>query len=81
MGRKEVFAALRAENIGVNVHYLPLHLHSFYRETYGYQAGDYPRAEHYYERAITLPVFPKMNDDDIDGVITALKKVVSWYRR
>ncbi len=80
-GRREVFEALRAENIGVNVHYMPLHLHPFYRNKFGYRAGDYPKAEGYYNRAITLPVFPIMSDRDIADVIEAVKKVVTYYRR
>ena len=80
-GRKDIFAALRAENIGVNVHYMPLHLHPFYRREFGYKEGDYPVAENYYQRAITLPVFPGMSDDDIKDVIKAVKKVIRNYTK
>jgi perosamine synthetase len=80
-GRKEIFEALRAENIGVNVHYMPLHLHPYYERAFGYREGDYPVAERYYERAITLPLFPAMSDRDVDDVITAVKKVVGQYSR
>ncbi len=80
-GRREVFEALRAENIGVNVHYMPLHLHPFYQNRFGYRKGDYPKAERYYERAITLPIFPGMDDRDVEDVITAVKKVITYYRR
>ncbi len=79
VGRAEVFSALRAENIGVNVHYVPVHLHPYYRNTFGYHAGLYPIAEEAYERAITLPVFPDMTDDDVRDVINAVTKVVSHY--
>ncbi len=79
--RKKVFEALRAENIGVNVHYIPLHLHPFYQDKFGYRRGDYPKAERYYDRAITLPIFPKMNDKDVEDVIKAVCKVVTYYRR
>ncbi len=81
VGRKEVFEALRAENIGVNVHYIPLHLHPFYQREFGYGKGDYPRAERYYDRAITLPIFPKMSDDDVEDVIKAVYKIIRYYRR
>ena len=81
VGRKEVFEALRAENVGVNVHYLPVHLHPFYQRTFGYKKGDYPKAERYYERAITLPLFPKMGDGDIQDVIEGTRKVLNHYRR
>ena len=80
-GRKEVFEALRAENIGVSVHYVPVHFHPFYRRKFGYKRGDYPKAEEYYDRAITLPIFPKMSDGDIEDVIEAVRKVISYYRR
>ncbi len=80
VGRKEVLEAMRAENIGVNVHYMPLHLHPFYQRELGYNKGDYPRAERYYDRAITLPIFPKMSDHDVDDVIKAIKKVTLNYR-
>jgi len=80
-GRKEVFDALRAENIGVQVHYLPVHLHPFYQKQFGYKKGDYPVAEKYYERAITLPIFPKMSDKDVKDVIEAVYKVIHHYRK
>jgi len=74
VGRKEIFEALRAENIGVNVHYIPVHLHPYYQREFGYRQGDYPVAERYYERAITLPLFPRMSNEDIDCVISVVKK-------
>lgn len=81
VGRREIFEALRAENIGVNVHYLPVHLHPFYQDKFGYKRGDYPKAERYYERAITLPIFPKMSDEDVKDVIEAVRKVITSYRK
>jgi len=81
VGRREMFDALRAENIGVSVHYMPLHLHPFYQKRFGYKKGDYPVAEKYYDRAITLPLFPRMSDDDVEDVIKAMRKVISFYRK
>ena len=81
VGRREIFEALRAENIGVNVHYVPVHLHPFYQREFGYKKDDYPKAERYYERAITLPIFPKMSDKDVEDVIGAVQKVTRDYRR
>ena len=78
--RQEVFNALRAENIGVNVHYIPLHLHPYYQQKFGYIKGAYPKAEAYYEKAITLPIFPGMGDEDIEDVIGAVRKVIARYR-
>ncbi|MEE8470896.1 MAG: UDP-4-amino-4,6-dideoxy-N-acetyl-beta-L-altrosamine transaminase [Dehalococcoidia bacterium] len=79
--RGEILKALRAENIGASVHYVPVHLHPYYRRELGHRAGDYPRAERYYERAITLPIFPRMTDRDVEDVITAVNKVMQYYRR
>jgi len=79
--RKEIFDVLRAENIGVNVHYMPLHLQPFYQREFGYSQGDFPKAERYYERAITVPIFPKMTDDDVKDVIKAVQKVIGYYRK
>jgi perosamine synthetase len=77
--RGRLFAALRAENIGVNVHYLPVHLHPYYREKFATREGLCPNAETAYEKILSLPLFPAMTDDDIDDVIEALWKVMSAY--
>jgi UDP-4-amino-4,6-dideoxy-N-acetyl-beta-L-altrosamine transaminase len=76
--RERVFRALRAENIGVNVHYIPVPWHSYY-EALGFRRGAWPVAEGSYERMITLPMFPAMSDEDVDDVIAAVRKVVSYY--
>ncbi len=73
--RTEVFRALRAENIGVNVHYIPVHQHPYYRERFGFQDGEYPVAEVAYERLISLPMFHGMTDEDVEDVIHAVQKV------
>jgi len=78
--RKEIFEALRAENIGVHVHYIPVYYHPYYQKL-GYQKGLCPRAEKYYEEAITLPLFPKMSDKDIEDVINAVNKVITYNNR
>lgn len=77
--RARVFAALRAENIGVNVHYLPVHLHPYYRDTFGTSQGLCPVAEAAYERILSLPIFPAMSDDDVNDVIEAVWKVLNAY--
>ena len=79
--RAEVFGALRAENIGVNVHYIPVHHHPYYRERFGYQGGEYPRAEACYESLISLPMFHAMTDRDVDDVIVAVLKVMEHCQR
>ena len=80
VGRAEVFRALRAENIGVNVHYIPVPWHPYYQKL-GYTKGQWPVAEQTYERLISLPLFPAMTDQDVEDVIQAVKKVVEAYAR
>ena len=77
--RAQVFKALRAENIGVNVHYIPVHLHPYYRERFGYQGGEFPVAERAYDRLISLPMFHSMSETDVEDVIEAVRKVCSAY--
>jgi perosamine synthetase len=76
--RAKVFAALRAENIGVNVHYIPVYWHPYYQRL-GYRRGLCPVAEAAYERLITLPLFATMTDQDVDDVVAAVAKVVEAY--
>ncbi len=73
-GRKNLFEKLRKYNIGVQVHYIPVHLQPYYRENFGYKVGDYPKAEEYYKPTITLPLYPKMMDSEIQYVIDTFKK-------
>ncbi len=79
--RAHLFRALRAENIGVNVHYIPVHLHQYYRERFGYQGREYSVAEAAYEHLISLPMFHGMSDQDVEDVITAVRKVSAVYSR
>jgi perosamine synthetase len=78
--RAEIFRALRAENIGVNVHYVPVPWHPYYQKL-GYERGQWPVAEDAYERMLSLPLFPAMTDEDVDSVIAAVRKVLRHYRR
>ncbi|MDP6426121.1 MAG: aminotransferase class I/II-fold pyridoxal phosphate-dependent enzyme [Dehalococcoidia bacterium] len=80
VGRYEFFQAMRAENIGVNVHYVPLYQHPLYSE-FGFTAKDFPNSTYVYERILTLPIWPGMTDDDVNSVIIALNKVVEFYVR
>jgi len=77
--REQVYDALRAEGIGVNVHYIPVHYHPFYRENFGTEEGLCPEAEAAYERILTLPVFPRMTDGDVEDVVDAVQKVIAAY--
>lgn len=77
--RNEIFRALRAENIGVNVHYIPVHLHPYYRKNFGGREGLCPVAEKAYARILSLPMFAAMTDEDADDVISAMEKVLSYF--
>ena len=79
--RGAVYKALRAEGIGVNVHYIPVHRHPFYRQRYPELEGRLPVAEAAYERLVTLPLFSSMTDGDVDDVLSALDKVTGAYRQ
>ncbi|HCC60268.1 MAG: UDP-4-amino-4,6-dideoxy-N-acetyl-beta-L-altrosamine transaminase [Candidatus Staskawiczbacteria bacterium RIFOXYC1_FULL_37_43] len=74
--RKKVFSNLQEQGIGIQIHYMPLHLHPFYKKRFEYKKGDFPIAEEYYERAITIPLFPKMTNREVDYVIKSVKKAV-----
>lgn len=77
--RTQIFRALRAENIGVNVHYIPVHYHPYYRQRFGSRTGQFPVAESAYDRLISLPMFHAMTDQDVEDVIAAVRKVVGHY--
>ena len=78
--RDEVMEALTAENIGIGVHFRAVHLHQYYREKYGHQAGDFPRAEFISDRVFSLPLTPKMTEGDIEDVIFAFKRIIRYFR-
>ncbi len=73
--RKEFINKLREANIGVSVHWIPLHMHPYYRETYGYKPEDYPVAYAEYQRIISLPIYSAMSDEDIEDVINAVTDI------
>jgi len=79
--RAQFIDALKAENIGASVHFIPVHLHPYYRRTYGYNRGDYPHAERVYDRIISLPLYPKMSEQDVRDVIAAVGRVVASHRK
>ncbi|MCW1713951.1 MULTISPECIES: UDP-4-amino-4,6-dideoxy-N-acetyl-beta-L-altrosamine transaminase [Synergistaceae] len=78
--RKDIFEALQAENIGVNVHYIPVYFHPYYKKL-GYKKGICPNAEVLYDNIITLPLFPLMTDSDVADVINGVNKVLNHYRK
>ena len=74
--RMKIFEVLQKDGIKVHVHYMPLHLHPFYKKQFGYKEGDFKNAEEYYSSAITIPLFPKMTKNEINYVISSVKKAV-----
>jgi len=81
IGRREFIDELRKNNIGASVHFIPLHLHPFYRRTFGYEAQDFPNAAAAYQGIVSLPIYPNMTPADVDDVITAVRRTVERYRR
>jgi len=78
--RARFFEELKARKIGASVHFIPLHLHPYYRETFGYKPDDFPVAHREYQREISLPIYSKMTDDDVHDVIDAVTDIVGRYR-
>ena len=74
--RRQVFEYLRKQGIGVNVHYIPVHTQPYYRRM-GFEWGMFPKAEKYYQEAVTLPLFPAMSEEEQDRVVDALKEILS----
>lgn len=72
-GRLETFSALRRAGVGVQVHYIPIYRHPYYRDVLGYAQDAYPATEDYYWSAISLPMFPDMTESDIQRVVTELR--------
>lgn len=62
--------------IGCSVHFIPLHLHSFYREQFGFRAGDYPHAERFYEREVSLPLYPSMEEVEVARIMSAVQEIL-----
>lgn len=73
--REQIISELKAENIGSGVHYVVIHLHSFFAKTLGTKRGDLPNAEYVSDRVLSLPLYPSMTDQDVQDVIAAVKKV------
>jgi len=80
INRNEFIEALKAENIGTSVHFIPLHLHPYYKEKYGFKRRSFPNAESLYNHEISLPIYPKMTDEDVNDVIAAVKKIINYYK-
>ncbi|WP_311172602.1 DegT/DnrJ/EryC1/StrS family aminotransferase [Halobellus ordinarius] len=78
--RKEFVNAMHAENIGVQVHYVPLHYHPYFQEEFGYERGQLPETEAVYDGLVSLPLHPEMSDTDVDDVITAVRQLAMYHQ-
>jgi dTDP-4-amino-4,6-dideoxygalactose transaminase len=76
IGRDMMIDLLKKEGIGCSVHFIPLHLHPYYRETWGYRPADFPVAGKVFERIMSLPLYPKMTEADVQRVIAAIRKLI-----
>jgi dTDP-4-amino-4,6-dideoxygalactose transaminase len=78
--RNTFLEKLKAANIGFSVHYIPLHMHPYYRERFDFQPESFPQAARNYRRVITLPLYPAMSDQDVQDVIEAVQTIVAENR-
>lgn len=81
IGRDQFIEELKHRNLGTSVHFIPIHLHPYYREKYGYKPEDFPVAYSNYTRMLSLPLNPKLSDQDVADVIEAVLDVVEKFRR
>jgi len=77
MTRDQVQGALFKENIGTGIHFISLHLHEYYRKTFGFGPDDFPNARYISDRTLSLPLSAKLSDNDVEDVIVAVKKVIN----
>jgi dTDP-4-amino-4,6-dideoxygalactose transaminase len=79
--RSEMIEKLKERGIGTSVHFIPLHMHPYYRKTYGYCAEDFPVASRQYERYLSLPIFPGMTPEQVDSVIESVLEIIKAAAR
>lgn len=79
--RAQFIQELRLRNIGTSVHFIPVHLHPYYRDRFAYRLGTLPQAEQCYERIVSLPLYPGMTDQDVEDVIVAVRDLITRHRR
>lgn len=79
--RNQFIEELKKANIGTSVHFIPVHLHPYYRDRFGFKRGDLPKAEKVYDEVISLPLYPKMSDLDVNDVIEAVQGIASDFAR
>jgi UDP-4-amino-4,6-dideoxy-N-acetyl-beta-L-altrosamine transaminase len=72
ISKKDFFARMKEKNINLQVHYVPVHLQPFYRKNYGFKIGDFPVAEKFYEREISIPVYPSLQEEDLNYIANTI---------
>jgi len=81
INRHQFIEALKEQGVGTSVHFIPLHLHPYYRDKFGYAPDDFPNATQIYQRIISLPIYPKMTKANIEHVIAAVSRIVQQQHR
>lgn len=81
VGRDRVQLALHRQRIGTGIHYHAIHLHEYYRRTFGYERGDFPNASWLSDRTLSLPLSPKLTDQDVEDVVTAVQRTLTYFSR
>jgi dTDP-4-amino-4,6-dideoxygalactose transaminase len=76
ISRDRFIERMAEKGIGTSVHFIPLHLHPYWRDRYGFEPDDFPVALDCYRRAVSLPIYSKMTDDDVERVIKAVKDIL-----
>jgi perosamine synthetase len=79
IGRDQFIEALKERGVGTSVHFIPLHLHPYYRDTFGYARGDFPQASEVFERIISLPIYPRMTEADVGHVVEAVSEIAQEH--
>jgi len=77
LDRATIFKELRSRGVGVNVHYIPVHMHPFYRNKFGTGVGLCPNAEEAYEQILSLPVYPQMKGQDVQYVVWSIGDILA----
>ena len=81
INRHQFIEGLKEQGVGTSVHFIPLHLHPYYRDKFGYAPDDFPNATQIYQRIISLPIYPKMTKANIEHVIAAVSRIVQQQHR
>jgi dTDP-4-amino-4,6-dideoxygalactose transaminase len=81
IGRDQFIKELQDRGIHTSVHFIPLHEHPYYQKLGGHRTGDFPTAEDYYARCISLPIYPGMTSQDVESVVGSLEEVVREFKR